>query len=324
MMDPSPTVRLPESFESKLAAGGRFVVFRRVWSFLLFTRDRVTGPVWVAPGDTPAAEAWKSSLFTFLFGWWALPFGPLRTIRALLWNAKGGRDVTEAIIRESFDEPIARRMLALRPTVAPPSGKGIWSLRFALLIPPLALGFLVWDYELKRNEENARFAAIPGGTAFLETRRRIFFSGGGKDELSKKLSGHLVNHVRYAIPAKGIHVPTKPMKGPAAAADISGQRVVLFFRWLGYGRLSPSEQDTVARTLRECVGLALKETAGHLPADIPVYLALCDSGQWIFLERMRIGEAKPVEQKQRPVEGDLIRLFEPGFIAPLTDSGISR
>lgn len=52
----------------------------------------------------------------------------------------------------------------------------------------------------------------------------------------------------------------------------------------------------------------------NLPANVRVYLAWRDSEQWIFLERIRGGEEKPIERRQAPPESDLIRRFEPGFI----------
>lgn len=115
-----------------------------------------------------------TSLSTFLFGWWALPFGPLRTIRALLWNARGGKDVTESIIRQYYDEPTLARLLAIRPQEAPPIGSGLIALRILLLLPPLAFGLAIWKIEAENAAEKEQFSSIPGGSAFLETRRKIF------------------------------------------------------------------------------------------------------------------------------------------------------
>lgn len=42
-------------------------------------------------GESAAREAWVYAFTTFLFGWWSLPFGPLRTLRALYHAARGGR-----------------------------------------------------------------------------------------------------------------------------------------------------------------------------------------------------------------------------------------
>jgi hypothetical protein len=40
----------------------------------------------------------SSSVVTALLGWWAI-LGPYRSITALVWNGRGGVDVTEALMR---------------------------------------------------------------------------------------------------------------------------------------------------------------------------------------------------------------------------------
>ena len=34
---------------------------------------------------------------TFFLGWWGIPWGPIRSVRALATNFKGGKDVTDQI-----------------------------------------------------------------------------------------------------------------------------------------------------------------------------------------------------------------------------------
>lgn len=46
--------------------------------------------------------AFGPCLLSAAFGWWALPFGPLFTLKALWINLNGGDDQTEAIIREYY------------------------------------------------------------------------------------------------------------------------------------------------------------------------------------------------------------------------------
>ena len=37
-----------------------------------------------------------ATLWTMLFGWWALPWGPIKTIHAILFNLSGGKAITVA------------------------------------------------------------------------------------------------------------------------------------------------------------------------------------------------------------------------------------
>ncbi|MEO5374562.1 MAG: DnaJ domain-containing protein [Alphaproteobacteria bacterium] len=73
----------------RVSAQPRYVVFERVRGRVLKTvRDPVAGVFCPACAERTAVEA---SLYTWLRGWWALPFGPVHTLVALTRNLLGGR-----------------------------------------------------------------------------------------------------------------------------------------------------------------------------------------------------------------------------------------
>ena len=37
------------------------------------------------------------SLFSVVFGWWGIPYGPIYTVMALITNFGGGKDVTRDV-----------------------------------------------------------------------------------------------------------------------------------------------------------------------------------------------------------------------------------
>jgi hypothetical protein len=79
--------------------GGRFVVYH--WSVgLLIKSIHVPSAVhFVPPGHRPPRPRTWFSLATLLTGWWAIPFGPARTIACVRENLAGGRDVTASVLR---------------------------------------------------------------------------------------------------------------------------------------------------------------------------------------------------------------------------------
>jgi hypothetical protein len=58
-------------------------------SVLILTTWAPTGPV-IEGRDSVFAAAFTASVFTFLFGWWGFPWGPIRTLDALICNLRGG------------------------------------------------------------------------------------------------------------------------------------------------------------------------------------------------------------------------------------------
>lgn len=77
--------------------GGRLIAYSEVVSVLMISA-RSYRVKWVAAPVGRFFPGVLSSVITAFLGWWAL-FGPYRTMSALIWNWRGGFDVTDALLR---------------------------------------------------------------------------------------------------------------------------------------------------------------------------------------------------------------------------------
>jgi curved DNA-binding protein CbpA len=72
----------------KVTAQPRVLTFDRIFSFLFFSFHRPTEGVFCTRCAQTASV--RASFATALFGWWAVPFAPFLTLRAIARNALGG------------------------------------------------------------------------------------------------------------------------------------------------------------------------------------------------------------------------------------------
>jgi len=77
--------------------GGRLIAYSEVLSAIMFSARSYTVR-WVASPEMRISAGVPSTIVTALFGWWSI-FGPYRSITALIWNRRGGVDVTDALLR---------------------------------------------------------------------------------------------------------------------------------------------------------------------------------------------------------------------------------
>lgn len=119
----------------EVAAGGRLVVFRYVYSVVILTFRRNSPIIYIAPGCSGAGTALTWSLIPLCFGWWGFPWGIVFTIAALWRNTSGGIDVTEPILAQLTSPAQADAIIRRRPKH--PTG-ALWGLR-ALMVSPLVL-----------------------------------------------------------------------------------------------------------------------------------------------------------------------------------------
>jgi len=77
--------------------------FKVVTSCLVYTSMHNTG----ADLRSPFVRGALATLWTLMFGWWGIPWGPLRTVQALATNFSGGEKlpVSEALAGEPVDPP---------------------------------------------------------------------------------------------------------------------------------------------------------------------------------------------------------------------------
>lgn len=72
----------------KVTAQPRVLTFDRIFSFLFFSFHRPTEGIFCTRCAQTASV--RASFATALFGWWAVPFAPFLTLRAIARNALGG------------------------------------------------------------------------------------------------------------------------------------------------------------------------------------------------------------------------------------------
>jgi len=73
----------------QVTAQPRYVVFFRVFSFVLFTTRTPVQGIFCA--SCAKKEGLKSSVITFFTGWWGVPWGPIYSIGAIIGNGFGGK-----------------------------------------------------------------------------------------------------------------------------------------------------------------------------------------------------------------------------------------
>ena len=80
-----------------LTRGARVGAYPCVASCVLFTFTWMSRPVVIhRPSQRYRGCGWPITV-TILFGWWGLPWGPLKTVQALWRTVNGGFDLTNEI-----------------------------------------------------------------------------------------------------------------------------------------------------------------------------------------------------------------------------------
>ena len=87
----------------QITAQPRYITFDLIWGRLTHTQHREISGIYCRSCADRAAI--RASLITWISGWWAWPYGPKETVKALLSNMRGGRKPTERnaklLIRQS-------------------------------------------------------------------------------------------------------------------------------------------------------------------------------------------------------------------------------
>ena len=87
-----------EQVNSEIQCGGRFVMFQYTVSLIVVTLQR-SSDIYFIPGDEKSlSKGLPFTLVSLFFGWWGLPWGPIRTIGSLSCNLSGGKDVTQEVL----------------------------------------------------------------------------------------------------------------------------------------------------------------------------------------------------------------------------------
>lgn len=126
--------------------GGRLIAYSEVLS-AFFISARSFRVRWVASAAERKTAGFPSILITALLGWWAIT-GPYWSISALIWNSRGGFDVTEPLLRAHPGNPsllghAEAIALAASQDSAKRQARTICATLIVLMIG--ALGYLAWS-----------------------------------------------------------------------------------------------------------------------------------------------------------------------------------
>lgn len=93
----------PGELREQLGGGATCVRYEYVASLLFVTFRWQSKAHLVRHEISTYFRAIPYTLFTCVFGWWGLPWGPIESAQAIWTNLGGGRDVTDEI-EDSLDE----------------------------------------------------------------------------------------------------------------------------------------------------------------------------------------------------------------------------
>jgi hypothetical protein len=118
---------------TEVERGGRFVVYQYTFSVIVMTFRRPTDVFFVRAGESRTSPGTSATAISAAAGWWGIPWGPIFTIMAIVNNARGGRDVTDEVMRSlafAAQQPVAPQQPAA--PVAPAGPIPPWQ------VPPTA------------------------------------------------------------------------------------------------------------------------------------------------------------------------------------------
>jgi len=69
-------------------------VYEYAISLLVITFFRSSSVTFIKADENAVVKGLGYTFLTLVLGWWGIPWGPIRSIQALVTNFKGGKDVT--------------------------------------------------------------------------------------------------------------------------------------------------------------------------------------------------------------------------------------
>lgn len=227
---------------SKVSAQPRYVIFYRVYSFIVMTRREAVQGIYCSTCAEKACI--KATVFTWAFAWWGFPWGPIYGLQAIFTNLLGGKrplDINARILahqawyfaatgQQEVARAVAQQALALALKI-PPS-KDAEAARLRAQIDAFIASFpsqphasqLKNPWSLRRRPlflQLGIFAVVAFGVSLvaLQPDSSVSFSEPHEASLTPAPSGH---HQPYS--------PTPPADPPPAgkALDFSDQSTPVY------------------------------------------------------------------------------------------------
>jgi hypothetical protein len=103
-----------EQLDFNVRNGAKFVIYEYAISIIVVTFKRVTSVCYVPAEGSAGPHKMTANLLSLVFGWWGLPWGPIRTIQSLITNGNGGIDVSRDVMANISKEDFENRRVVIR------------------------------------------------------------------------------------------------------------------------------------------------------------------------------------------------------------------
>ena len=90
----------PEQVRFEVQRGAKFVLFQYCISALVVTFRRPSDVYLIRTEEKAALKGLPFSLLTLVLGWWGIPWGPIWSVKSLITNFRGGKDVTASVMAQ--------------------------------------------------------------------------------------------------------------------------------------------------------------------------------------------------------------------------------
>lgn len=290
-----------------IASGARFVRFKRAFSFVILTTYSTTPAIYLPGGNSGAGPAWQNSLFTMLLGWWGIPWGPIRSIQALLTNAKGGIDVTGDVLLQNLGAEGARRAMAFRPATKQGTGAGLWALRLAMLTPLLLVVLLVVSIANGVGNLDKKQKSMPGQAEFAKAESALRTGQRGTTPTGKELADRIQEHFSQRLAQSNTRLLTDSSK-TTFHCHKTANRLIVFVRFTEWRKWGEDTQNMVAEALWSATQSAVAASPLAKEENLRIHLGIKGLVNWVNLAE---GESTgaPTAVDRKPNDEDLIPLF---------------
>ena len=87
-----------DEVDFELQRGGKFVYFSYCVSLLVVTIKRPSDVYFIRVGESATLRGMPFTLISLIAGWWAIPWGPIRTVQCVYTNLTGGQAAPPEVI----------------------------------------------------------------------------------------------------------------------------------------------------------------------------------------------------------------------------------
>lgn len=120
-----------DEIKQKILNGYRFKTYQYCLSPFALAQRRFS-PAYLVTDALPNQYTGVRIMYNILsliFGWWSIPYGPIRTIESIILNNRGGLDVTEDILLNITDDSLKKKQVELQKEFVRFAKPGKWDMK---------------------------------------------------------------------------------------------------------------------------------------------------------------------------------------------------